>query len=263
MVTTIEIGGWIEDILEQLVRAGYYASKAEAVRDAIRRLIESMDLRMIALRAYRDGRSSFQHAVEISNVGYDELLAFFLKKGVVPELGTDSLEEATDGARAIMNSSGVVIDSSALHTLYYTGLITQIFRLGVDLYIPRSGNYEIRLTEMKLAVFRRVSTRIRGLNVLEPAPGAVEYAKRNGLTLIEAEAVIHAARKGYVLVSDDARTRLAAKLAGALSAPVLSLVAYSMRGGAISEKVFLEVVDKMRSIPILVPEGVEKVVGPR
>ena len=258
MVTTVEIGGWVEEILEHLVRAGYYASKAEAVRDAIRRLIESMDLRIIALRAYRDGRISYQLATEISNTSYEELLAYFLKRGVVPELGSDELEEVEEGARLILEAPGVVVDLSTLYTLYHIGLLAQLPRLGIDIYVPKSGSYEVRLAEMRMAVFHKKATRIRGILQMDPAPGAVEYARRNGVTVVEAEAIIHAAHRGLVVVSDDARTRLNARLSGALAAPTLSLIVYGMRGGAIRPMEYDRILEKMRAIPILVPEGAEK-----
>jgi len=260
MVTTVEISGWVEEVLEYMVRAGIYNSKAEAVRDAVRRMIGSVDLREVAFRAYRDGGITYPLAVEISRAGYEELLAYFIRRGLVPELGVSDIEEAEEGAKSIALAEGVILDPSSIYTLFYTRVLPNIGNLGLTMYVPRSAAYEIKLAEMRASLIHKSVTRIKGVNVLEPAVRANEHARRHGMTLAEAEALLHASRKGGLLViSDDMRTRVSARLLSVPTAPVLSLLVYGLKIHAIDERVYRSCVERMRLMPILVPEEAENI----
>jgi len=98
VVTTIEISGYIEDLLEALVRAGLYSSKTEAIREAVRRLVESYDLKDLSLRAFKNGGISFQLAVDISGISMDELIWFFLSHDTPPQLGATPTKRSMRGS---------------------------------------------------------------------------------------------------------------------------------------------------------------------
>ena len=86
MPSCIEVGGYFDEVMDALIDAGLYASKAEVVRDALRRLFETLDLRRVALRAYQRGVTLWR-AMRIAGVGFDEFLSYMVASGVAPEVG--------------------------------------------------------------------------------------------------------------------------------------------------------------------------------
>ncbi len=231
MVVTVELGGVLEEVLDALVAAGLYQTKTEAVRDAVRRFVESLDLRDVAFRLYRAGAVTFQYAAEVARVGFRELASYFLSRGLAPELGSVDRAEVEGGARSILESGLAVLDLSAFEALVESGLVeVAAYRGWPEFLAPSSLSSYVHVLPYRVAL---VVGRAPGAGWVrvERAPVTVQQARRAGLTLQELEAVALAARGGGVLVSCDARTRALARLHGARAAPVLSLLAaYISRG---------------------------------
>lgn len=81
MPTTVEIAGDLEDKLEKLVLAGHYATKSEAVRDAIRHLLASYNMVDIAVSLYKRGKVSVAAAAHISGVSIMKVMDILAERG--------------------------------------------------------------------------------------------------------------------------------------------------------------------------------------
>lgn len=257
-MTTVEVSGWIEERLEYLVRAGLYGSKAEAVRDAIRRILESLDMRDVAFKAYMERGVTFQLAAEIAGTGYGELLMFFLSRGVMPEIGVDDVEELTTGADAL-SGAPAILDAMSLQLMLGTGVVEFLgteFLDSLPMYIPESLKSLARACVLKLAASRgrRVAPGI--FRVVRSAPNVHGFARRGGMTVVEADAILNAAANGYTLVSEDMRTRRLARGMGVRAVPLSSLVYKAYREGRLTREAFLRVVERLTSVPVVLPREV-------
>lgn len=92
MPTTVEIAGDLEEKLERLILAGHYATKSEAVRDAVRHLLASYDMVEIAVSLYKQGKVSVAAAAYISGVSLRRMMDILAERGVQPALGVESQE---------------------------------------------------------------------------------------------------------------------------------------------------------------------------
>lgn len=102
MPTTVEIKGLLEERLEQLVEAGLYASRSEAVRDGIRHLLTQIDLVAVAVRLHKQDKVSVGKGAEIAGLS---LLAFIdacKNRGVRPKIGIEDLESLKTDTEAIL-----------------------------------------------------------------------------------------------------------------------------------------------------------------
>lgn len=104
MPTTVEIKGEIENKLEKLLLAGFYKSKSEAVRDAIRHLLEEYDTRELAVSLYRQGKVSIAKAAEIAGVSFSRMKELLVEAGVNPRLGAESAAELKKDYEALKES---------------------------------------------------------------------------------------------------------------------------------------------------------------
>src|SRR3989338_5557165 len=81
--------------LGAIPRTGYYDSTSEFLRDAMRTLLASRkDLRMaLASVLYKDGKISLGKAVEIADVGYEEMKKILVERGIKLRRGADTSKE--------------------------------------------------------------------------------------------------------------------------------------------------------------------------
>ena len=198
MPSCIEVGDYFDEVMEALVEAGLYASKAEVVRDALRRLLEELDMRRVGLRAYTRG-STFWRALRVAGVGFDEFLSYMVASGVAPELGCREPPPPPPPP--------YVLDPAGLELLGRLGVLESLSgRLVLPVELERvAAHVEASTGAVVDAVFVRVSG-YRGL------------ARKLGVTLEEAAVLKLAAEKGVLVYCDP---RLAAR-AGHAGVPSIS-----------------------------------------
>lgn len=239
--------------MEALVAAGFYQSKTEAVRDAIRRMLENLDMRDVAFRAYVSGGITFQFAMHIAREGMKRLAGYFISRGVVPELGVANPDEAMAGVKILWERGVAVLDLSSLEASLES-------RIAEHMAWDREFTYIIpsRLGD-HLRVMPYKSRVLYGINIpprwatLERAPLLQHHspaAKKIGATAYELEAIALARRRNAVLVSCDSRTRLLAKLYGVDSAPLQSLILVYVERGVIDREWARLAIDRLASIPM-------------
>ncbi|AFZ70917.1 putative nucleic acid-binding protein, contains PIN domain [Caldisphaera lagunensis DSM 15908] len=253
MVTNIEISGYSENALDALVRAGVYSNKTEAVREAIRRFIDSFDMKEIAFRAYKEGKISFQLAIEISGMGIEEVIWYFLKKNVSPEIGVIDIKELNENIEEIEKRNSLVFDLSSTYTILELDKIDLIKKLDKRLLISKETNNSIRSLIMRYSKLRGSLVYLGNYEVIQVKNPLNEFARKNGITLQEAEAISISKKENAILVSDDIRTRQTAKSKGIVGVPTLSLFLYSKKFNIIDEKQLNEIIAKMGTIPLIIP----------
>lgn len=252
MVVTVEISGVLEDVLDALVAAGLYQTKSEAVRDAVRRLVESIDLRDVAYRLYVGGGISMQYAMQVAGVGLREFAAYLVSRGAAPELGSVDSDEVAAGADAIADAGAVVVDFTALEASLLAGLAEVAAYTGrPEVYAPSSLSGYARLVPFRSAL---VAGRAVGAGWLAVERASVQgaAARKLGVTLQELEAIAIAARRGAVYVSCDARSRGLARLEGVRAAPLLSLLVYYLREGLVDRGWARVALERLVSLPAAV-----------
>ncbi|MDP8002884.1 MAG: PIN domain-containing protein [Caldisphaera sp.] len=256
MVTNIEISGYSEDALDALVRAGIYSNKTEAVREAIRRFIDSFDMKEISFRAYKEGKISFQLATEISGLSIEELIWFFLKKGFAPEIGISDINELKENLDEIGKYEAFVFDLSSSYTILELDKIDTIKKVNKRLIIGKETGKSIRSLVMRYSKIRGSLVYLGNYEQAQLKTQLSEFARKNGITLQEAEAINIAKKEKWLLISDDVRTRQIARSKGVNCVPTLSIFLYEKNQNLISEKEFNEISMKMGIIPMLVPSEI-------
>jgi Arc/MetJ-type ribon-helix-helix transcriptional regulator len=252
LVVTVELSGVLEEALEALVAAGLYQSKSEAVRDAVRRLLESLDLRDVALRAYTAAGFTFQAAAEASRAGLVELAGYFASRGVVPELGSVDRGEVTRGAELLEARGVAVVDLSALELMVYSGLAGALVRPGVRLprlVAPASLEARVRLLPYTGRV--RLGVPLPRWLVAVARPRR-RPPPRRGVSLQELEAASIAREEGAVYLSCDARSRAVARSMGVEAAPLQSLLLLLLERGDLRRGDALIYLDRLAAVPAAV-----------
>jgi len=81
--------------LSAVPKTGYYDSTSEFLRDAMRTLLAARkDLRLaLASVLYKEGKISLGKAVEIADVGYEEMKKILAEKGIKLRRGAETGKE--------------------------------------------------------------------------------------------------------------------------------------------------------------------------
>jgi len=253
VVTTIELSGYIEDLLEALVRAGLYSSKTEAIREAVRRLVESYDLKELSLRAFKNGGISFQLAVDIGGISMDELIWFFLSHDTPPQLGADSDEEVNEGVKALRDKGLVVLDLSSLYVMLELNLFSYLPKLNKRFVVPDKVQERAQALLLRFSKMRGLIVVMDGVEVMRVNKSLAEFSRKNGISLQESHAIYLAKKMNGVLLSDDKRTRQVAKVHGVPAAPSVSLLVLGRDIGVLDEQTFRSLLGRLGSIPLQIP----------
>jgi predicted nucleic acid-binding protein/Arc/MetJ-type ribon-helix-helix transcriptional regulator len=254
LVTNIEISGFTEEVLEALVKAGIYGSKTEAIRDAIRRLLESYDLKEISLRAYKNGGISFQLAVEISGLSMDELTWYFLSRDTTPLLGSDNASEIVSGEEQLKSRDSITFDLSSLYAVLELNALDLLSQLGKKLSISSKTMERAKALVLRLSKAKGVAYTLSSFDIVNINKSLMEFSRRNGISLQEAHSIYIAKKLNGILVSDDAKTRQVSRSYGVPAVPTLSLLSYARSQGLVNNNYFKELVMKMATIPFMVPK---------
>ena len=255
MVTTIEISGYMESALDALVLAGIYSNKTEAVRDAIRRLLDGFDMKEVAVKAYKNGAISVQLAAEISGLSLDETIWLLISKDVAPELGVRDEAELSQSLEGLRSRNDLVLDLTSVYSLLELGLLDIVTRLGKRVLMPEAAKGKSQAMIMKFSKLRGLIVALDGLETVKVGRNLSEFSRKSGITIQEAHAIYVAKRMNGVLVSDDVRARKVAKGVGVASAPTLALLVLAKDLGILGDSRFKEALTKMSALPLMVPQA--------
>ena len=255
MVTTIEISGYMESALDALVLAGIYSSKTEAVRDAIRRLLDGFDMKEVAVKAYKNGAISVQLAAEISGLSLDETVWLLISKDVAPELGVRDESELSQSVSELRGRDVLVLDLTSVYSLLELGLVDVVTKLGKRVVMPEAAKGKSQAMIMKFSKLRGLLVALDGLETVKVSRNLGEFSRKNGITVQEAHAIYIAKKMNGVLVSDDARARRVARGVGVPSAPTLAVLVLARDVGVLADSKFREALARMGALPLMVPQS--------
>ncbi len=189
MPSCIEVGDYFDEVMEALVESGLYSSKAEVVRDALRRLLSSIDMRLVGLRAYQRG-STLWRALRIAGVSFDEFISFMVASGIAPEIGCRAIPPPPPASIYVLDPVGIEI----------LGRLGVLKSLESRIIVPRELENIVRLVEVVTG--ETINLRF------ESVTGVRSVARKLGVSIEEAASVALAAKHGLLVACDP---RLAAR----------------------------------------------------
>lgn len=246
MVISVEISGLLEERLRRLVDLGIYASVAEAVREAVRSFLQSLDLKDIAFNLYVYRDATLQYVSEFAGETYEVMIDYMISRGVVPAIGVTE-----DSDVAELEPGEYVMDGLTLYVAYKSGLVevmSSLRREGYRFVVPSNLENYVLLLEAQ-----RLRAGLRHANIVEFVESHPQGLRQAPLTAQEAAAIHYARGRGVALITDDARTRAYAREAG-VKAYSLASVIYTKAeelGDRAEELAYM-----YRSVPATLPDYV-------
>lgn len=234
VTTTVEIEGYLERRLDLLISLGLYATKSEAVRDAVRHLLEKTDLTSIAVEMYSQGRVSLGFCVEAADLSAPEFLLVLQRRGLRPSLGCENMGELEQQVSKVSSVQRMVVEGYTL-SMMFEGFGAQFLHK----LAPRLALAQVELEQLPLDLRRLVLSvqtgGEKGFDLVNSPRGAEDFASRNGLSTGEAASVQAASKLKAVLVTDDSHVRLAAEAAGVPCATSVSLAVWAFSRNLVAQ----------------------------
>jgi predicted HTH domain antitoxin len=103
MVSSYSLPRIMEAEIEAVIKAGYYSSKSEVVKDALRLLFEmKRELKIAsAVELYKSGEISLGKAAEIAGITVLEFKELLANRGIYREIEAESAEEMNRKFRSL------------------------------------------------------------------------------------------------------------------------------------------------------------------
>lgn len=103
MPTSYSIPRIYEDEIEAVVKAGYYSSKSDVVRDAIRLLFETKsNLKLsAAIEMYKDGKVTLSKAAELSGLDTISFKDILKDRGIKVEVQVENKEKLEEKSKLL------------------------------------------------------------------------------------------------------------------------------------------------------------------
>jgi hypothetical protein len=255
VVVTIELSGLLEERIRRLVDLGLYASVSEAVRDAVRKLLEDVNLRDIAVDLYLHKSATFQYATYIAGDTFESMLDYMISRGIVPYIGA-----YTEKDFGILDRGVYLVDPLTLYVAYKTDIVLIMGALaekGYRFLLPVEYSGILDVEEAK-----RV---IKGLKSGRPVETASiplpKEPPRSPITQVEEGLINYSLETGFTYMTDDKRTRDHASRRGAPTIASVALVGTAYNLGLINEESLEDVVLSLQSVPYALAAEVYRGLG--
>lgn len=247
MVVSVEIGGVLERKLRRLAELGLYASVAEAVREAVRQMLQNIDLRRLALDLYINKGSTLHYAAEFADETFKGFIDYMLGKGVTPSIGGILPEDFRS-----VDGENLVVDALTTFTMYTSDIasIAGGLKGSVTVAIPRAIEAQVHLLDAW-----RIRRGFQPVGHVEFVDVRVrdEEPRDMLMTPLEASIIGYAEKEGLALLTDDYRLRLAARSLGVRAYSSISLVTTYIEVNGSPPPRLPEILLSARAIPLLVP----------
>ncbi len=249
MVVSIDITGVLEERLRRLVDLGIYASVSEAVREAVRRLMEQINLVEIALLLYTSRDVTLQYACSFAGTDCSTLIDNFLRRGMTPLLGSSEMPPPAEPGDYLLTPSAVYV----VYNSYLGDVLSELVRHEYTFYVPREVRPYQEALEARALHFGIVKSLLK-----------IKYAKECGkppkidnsdimISDSEKKVLAIASTCGYNVISSDMRLRKYLVSTGLKVRPALSLLEAARASGLLEGEALREAVISLRSIPIIIP----------
>lgn len=240
MVVSVEISGILEEKLRRLVELGIYASVSEAVRDAVRNMLASLDLKRIAANLYLSRGSSLHYACHFSETPCTAFIDYLLLNGYTPGLGY------LDTPPEIKEDTIYILDPSSTYVIYSTTLSRVIDQLvNLEVRVPNIiWNYYSLLRARAMKINSKLTRTLPVIDVPEKKPPQSLL-----ITTQEYSILKYAEKNDVTIVGDDLYLQRIMKDSGVRFVPSISFAIYAYSGGIIGEVEYREVLMSLDSIP--------------
>jgi len=260
LTTVIEISGLLEKQLQLLVDIGLYSSKTEAVRDAVRRLLNSVNIADVAVKIYSQGRISLAYASELAEQSIPEFFIKLLGKGIVPRL-VSSRKNVEEVVENIDKKKVLVFDVSSLYVTYLSETL-DVFRR-ILTYLSEKRNVRnivspdtilhLKFIELKrLISFGHRSTELpltlANVDANEFKKFNNKFIKEQSITTAEMTTQYLAYRLKAILVTDDYKALEIANKTNVYAISTMSLLNYAKYHRIISDVKYAEAREKLETI---------------
>ncbi len=103
MPTSYSIPKIYEDEIEAIVKAGYYSSKSDVVRDAIRHLFDTKNNLKLsaAIEMYKNGKATLSKAAELADLDTISFKEILKDRGIKVEILVDTKEKLEDRSKLL------------------------------------------------------------------------------------------------------------------------------------------------------------------
>jgi len=255
LVVTVELSGLLEERVRRLVDLGLYASVSEAIRDAVRRLLEDVNLRDIAVDLYIHKSATFQYSTYIAGDTFESMLDYMLSRGVVPYIGAYAEKDF-----GVLDKGVYLVDPLTLYVAYKADLVTVMGLLaekGYRFLLPMEYSGLLDVEEAK-----RV---IRGMKPPRPVElASIPLPKelpKHPITQVEEGLINYSIETGFTYMTDDKRTRDHASRRGAPTVASVALAGTAYNLGLISEEGLEDIVLSLQSVPYALAAEVYRGLG--
>ncbi len=250
MVVTVEISGVLEEKLRRLVELGVYSSVAEAVRDAVRNMLERLDLADIAIQLYISRDATFQYTAYFAGKTFHEMIDLMLAREIMPLLGARTSEEIPD-----TDKNAYIMDPLTAYTIYTSDMYKVLATLknqGYRFLYPQPAK-----SQLEVYIARRMlkNSAPTSLPHVIPLPVPTEPPK-SLVTSIEESIINYAEAAGIAVLTDDIRTREYASKRRVEAVTSLSLLRKAVSLGLIGFEEAMEIIYTVKAIPMLVPDAI-------
>ncbi|MEB3760687.1 MAG: type II toxin-antitoxin system ParD family antitoxin [Desulfurococcales archaeon] len=253
MVVSVDITGVLEERLRRLVELGLYASVAEAVREGVRRLLSTIDLKEIALKLYIEKNVTLNYICEFSSTSCTEIIDYLLEKEVLPLLGSTEVKDKP----IIREQDNIIIDPSALYVLYnsrLSGFVSMLRELGYVILVPRSLKSYLEVLEAKALFTKNVRSPMT-ISLSTECGKANIQEKGIIISSLERDTLVHAKSCGYTLITEDIRLR---QFAEKINLSVYSWLDFVYFYKEKMEKTYIEeLLLSLKAIPVILPYKLE------
>lgn len=253
MVVSVDITGVLEERLRRLVELGLYASVAEAVREGVRRLLSTIDLKEIALKLYMEKNATLNYICEFSSTTCSEMIDYLLEREVLPLLGTTGVKNT----QVLENQNNILVDPSALYVLYNSRIsefVSMLKERGYMIFIPRSLKSYLDVLEAR-ALFKKNMKSPIGIEIGTECGKTSFQEKGIIISSLERDTLIHAKSCGYILITEDIRLRQFAEVIGLDAYSWLDIV--YLYKEKMKKTRLEELLLSLKAIPVILPYKLE------
>ncbi|OYT60149.1 MAG: hypothetical protein B6U75_02370 [Desulfurococcales archaeon ex4484_217_1] len=257
MTTVIEISGLLEKQLQLLVDIGLYSSKTEAVRDAIRRLLNAVNIADIAVNIYAQGKISLAYASELAEQSIPDFFIKLLGKGIAPKLINVS-RDIDEVVENMNKRKTVVFDVSSLYSMYlsetlntFRKILTQMGeKKNIKTIVASETVLHLKFIELKRLISFGHRSPTLPLMVVEVNSNDLrkfksKFLKEQCLTLAEVASQYLADKLNGILVTDDFKALEVTGKTGIYAISTPTLLDYAKYYGVLSNVEYLNAKEKL------------------
>jgi len=260
LTTVIEISGLLEKQLQLLVDIGLYSSKTEAVRDAIRRLLNAVNIADIAVNIYAQGKISLACASELAEQPIPDFFIKLLGKGIAPKLISinKNIDEVVEN---IDKKKTLIFDVSSLYSMYLSETLSTFRKIltymsekrNIKTIVASETVLHLKFIELKrLISFGHRSPALPltvvNINSNDLRKFKNKFLKEQSLTLAEIASQYLASKLNGVLITDDSKALEIADKAGVYTVSTLTLLDYAKYYNMISSIEYLNARERLSTV---------------